>query len=35
MFLRVDGLPVLPRIDLAAQRRRLISRASGCAWNWG
>ena len=26
MFLRVAGLPVLPRMDLVAQRRRTISR---------
>jgi hypothetical protein len=26
MFLRVAGLPVLPRLDLAAQRRRMMSR---------
>jgi hypothetical protein len=26
MFLRVAGLPVLPRRDLEAQRRRTISR---------
>ena len=26
MFRRVAGLPVLPRLDLAAQRRRMMSR---------